>query len=211
MREHRVRFFEGFIGRDAGRLHTAEGASAAALELFGPAIAVFQRAGNVPQLIITLASVPALFERIDRLEVAATLLSAIAQEPSSAHHVPELVEIGERLETMLGADRFARCARAGAALDRSGTAAYALAQIERAARDLRERERRRPPGGLTPREIAVLRLVAQGLTTREVAERLFISAKTADTHLQHIYTKISAPNRAAATRWAVEHGLVGST
>ena len=70
-REHRVQFFEGFLARDAARLHTSDGEPEAALVLFAEAIAAFQRAGNVPQLIITLASVPALFERLDRLEPAA--------------------------------------------------------------------------------------------------------------------------------------------
>src|SRR3954471_3555929 len=60
VRERRVHFFEGFLARDAARLHTSEGEPEAALVLFGDAIASFHRAGNVPQLIITLASVPAL-------------------------------------------------------------------------------------------------------------------------------------------------------
>ena len=68
VREHRVQFFEGFLARDAARLHTSDGEPEAALVLFAEAIAAFQRAGNVPQLIITLASVPALFERLDRLD-----------------------------------------------------------------------------------------------------------------------------------------------
>ncbi|HEY5173639.1 MAG TPA: adenylate/guanylate cyclase domain-containing protein, partial [Acidimicrobiia bacterium] len=66
VREHRVHFFEGFLARDAARLHTSDGEAEAALVLFADAIAAFHRAGNVPQLIITLASVPALFERLDR-------------------------------------------------------------------------------------------------------------------------------------------------
>ena len=68
VREHRVQFFEGFLARDAARLHTSDGEPEAALVLFAEAIAAFQRAGNVPQLVITLASVPALFERLDRFD-----------------------------------------------------------------------------------------------------------------------------------------------
>ena len=97
VREHRVQFFEGFLARDAARLHTSDGEPEAALVLFAEAIAAFQRAGNVPQLIITLASVPALFERLDRLEPAATLLGALSREPSSFHHVPELADLGDRV------------------------------------------------------------------------------------------------------------------
>ena len=79
--------------------------------LFADAIAAFHRAGNVPQLIITLASVPALFERLDRPEPAATLLGALSREPSSFHHVPELADLGDRVgraarrEARRGADR----------------------------------------------------------------------------------------------------------
>ena len=64
------------------------------------------------------------------------------------------------------------------------------------------------PAGLTARETQVLRLIADGASTREISERLFISAKTADNHIQHIYTKLGVTNRAAATRWALDHGLV---
>jgi predicted ATPase/DNA-binding CsgD family transcriptional regulator len=64
------------------------------------------------------------------------------------------------------------------------------------------------PAGLTEREVEVLRLVAQGLTSAQVAERLVISAVTVSTHLRNIYGKIGVGSRSAATRWAVEHGLV---
>jgi DNA-binding CsgD family transcriptional regulator len=56
--------------------------------------------------------------------------------------------------------------------------------------------------------VEVLRLAAMGLTTREVADRLFISAKTADHHIQHVYTKIEVSTRAAAALWAMQHELV---
>jgi HD-GYP domain-containing protein (c-di-GMP phosphodiesterase class II)/DNA-binding CsgD family transcriptional regulator len=65
------------------------------------------------------------------------------------------------------------------------------------------------PGGLSRREVEVLRLAARGLTTREIADRLFISPKTADHHIQHVYTKINVSTRAAAALWAMEHELVG--
>jgi DNA-binding CsgD family transcriptional regulator len=64
------------------------------------------------------------------------------------------------------------------------------------------------PGGLTRREVDVLRLAARGLTTREIADRLYISAKTADHHIQHIYTKIDVSTRAAAALWAMQHAVV---
>lgn len=70
---------------------------------------------------------------------------------------------------------------------------------------------RRPqhPGGLTGREAEVLRLAARSLTTRQIADRLYISAKTADHHIQNVYTKIGVSTRAAAALWAMQHALVG--
>ncbi|HHW51165.1 MAG TPA: helix-turn-helix transcriptional regulator, partial [Pseudoclavibacter sp.] len=62
--------------------------------------------------------------------------------------------------------------------------------------------------GLTDREIDVLRLVAQGLTTSQIAKQLVISPRTADAHLRSIYRKLAVTSRAAATRAAIEHGLI---
>jgi DNA-binding NarL/FixJ family response regulator len=64
------------------------------------------------------------------------------------------------------------------------------------------------PAGLTAREVEVLRLIALGLTTREVAEQLVISAKTADRHIQNIYAKIGVSTRGAAALFAIEQGLL---
>jgi HD-GYP domain-containing protein (c-di-GMP phosphodiesterase class II) len=64
------------------------------------------------------------------------------------------------------------------------------------------------PAGLTAREAEVLRLVALGCTTRQIAEQLVISPKTADHHVQHIYTKIGMSTRGAAALFAIEHGIL---
>jgi DNA-binding NarL/FixJ family response regulator len=54
----------------------------------------------------------------------------------------------------------------------------------------------------------VLRLVAQGMTNAEIAERLCLSGHTVHRHVANILTKLDAPSRAAATAWAVQRGLV---
>lgn len=71
-----------------------------------------------------------------------------------------------------------------------------------------EKGRRSRPGGLTAREVEVLRLVADGLTDPQVAERLYLSPRTIHTHLGSIFNKLGVNSRAAATRVAVERGLV---
>ncbi|HYZ28124.1 MAG TPA: HD domain-containing phosphohydrolase [Thermoleophilaceae bacterium] len=68
--------------------------------------------------------------------------------------------------------------------------------------------RREGPAGLTRREVEVLVLVARGLSNREIADRLVISAKTVGNHVEHIYGKIGASNRAAASLFAMRHGLL---
>ena len=64
------------------------------------------------------------------------------------------------------------------------------------------------PGGLSAREIEVLRLVASGLTNADVARSLFLSTRTVDWHLSSIYTKLGVHSRTEATRFAVTHQLV---
>jgi HD-GYP domain-containing protein (c-di-GMP phosphodiesterase class II) len=64
------------------------------------------------------------------------------------------------------------------------------------------------PAGLTERESKVVGLLARGLQTKQVARRLGISTKTADRHIQNAYRKIGISSRAAATLFAMEHGLV---
>ena len=61
---------------------------------------------------------------------------------------------------------------------------------------------------LSAREIEVLRLLAEGLTNAQIAEKLFISPTTVNAHLRHIYVKLDVTSRIAAARFAVEHGLV---
>ena len=68
--------------------------------------------------------------------------------------------------------------------------------------------RREGVAGLTAREIEVLRLVAQGLPTKGIAARLVITPKTAGNHIEHIYTKIGVSNRAGASLFAMQHGLL---
>jgi pimeloyl-ACP methyl ester carboxylesterase/DNA-binding CsgD family transcriptional regulator len=63
------------------------------------------------------------------------------------------------------------------------------------------------PGGLTPREVQVLRLVANGLTNKEIAAKLAVAVPTIERHLVNVYTKIGARGRADATAYAVRHGL----
>jgi DNA-binding NarL/FixJ family response regulator len=63
-------------------------------------------------------------------------------------------------------------------------------------------------GGLTAREVEVLRLVAEGKTNRAIADQLVISEKTVARHVSNIFTKLRLSSRSAATAYAYEHDLV---
>jgi DNA-binding NarL/FixJ family response regulator len=72
----------------------------------------------------------------------------------------------------------------------------------------RVRRRREWPAGLTGREVEIVQLLARGLTGKAIAEQLVISPKTASSHVEHIYTKTGASNRAQLSLFAMKHGLM---
>jgi HD-GYP domain-containing protein (c-di-GMP phosphodiesterase class II) len=99
------------------------------------------------------------------------------------------------------ADRLEAEARAGR-LDADAAAAV----IEAAG--MPHRARRARPADLTERQVEVLRLVSRGLSNAEIAERLVLSRRTVEHHVQDIYLKIGASTRAGAAMFAMQHGLL---
>ena len=79
------------------------------------------------------------------------------------------------------------------------------------AQTLSRKARAKPPGGLTARELEVLRLVATGKTNRSIAADLILSEKTVARHVSNIFTKLGVSSRSAATAYAYEHRLVGES
>jgi DNA-binding NarL/FixJ family response regulator len=102
----------------------------------------------------------------------------------------------------LGGDAFAACWAAGRALPLGEIVAEAMrvSPAPRIAPSVR-------PHGLTPRGLDVLRLVAQHLTDREIAERLFVARRTASKHVAAILAKLGVASRAEAAARAVRDGL----
>lgn len=68
-----------------------------------------------------------------------------------------------------------------------------------------------PPDDLTARELEVLRLIALGHTNAEIAQQLFLSVRTVESHRAHIQQKIRRSTRAELVRYALDHGLVEAT
>lgn len=84
----------------------------------------------------------------------------------------------------------------------------AVAAVTAAARGATGKLQLSLPAGLSERQIEVLRLVAQGLSNRQIAERLVVSPRTAEHHVQDVYAKIGRSSRAAAALFAIEHQLL---
>jgi non-specific serine/threonine protein kinase len=110
----------------------------------------------------------------------------------------------EAVRTSLGDVQFAAAHGAGRALSRAELLAEGAAFLP-----IRPSSGRRAeaPFGLTAREREVLRLVAAGQTNREIAAALFVTPRTAATHVTHILAKLGVASRIEATAWAVRHGL----
>jgi predicted ATPase/DNA-binding CsgD family transcriptional regulator len=104
----------------------------------------------------------------------------------------------------LGEQAFAAAWAAGRSLSIVDAVRNALSGLPEPSQDDRVRT---PPCGITPRELEVLRLLREGLTNREIGARLYISPRTAQTHVQHVYAKLGVESRAEAAAYAVEHGL----
>ncbi len=104
------------------------------------------------------------------------------------------------------ADQLRRDARSGK-LDEKATEAVLAA----AGHASRLSTRRAASAELSEREIEVLRLVARGLSNKEMAARLIISPKTVGHHVQHIYDKIGVSTRAGATLFAIQNNLLEMT
>jgi HD-GYP domain-containing protein (c-di-GMP phosphodiesterase class II) len=127
-----------------------------------------------------------------RVVAAADAFQAMAEE--RPHRQARSAEqAGEELQREVRAGRLDRDA-VSAVLEAAG------------GRGVRRRDNLRP-GGLTEREIEVLRLVAAGLSNPEIAERLVISRRTAEHHVQHIYAKVGVSSRAGLALFAHEHDL----
>ena len=132
---------------------------------------------------------------------------------------PRQLALASALEDLSAAEaRAGRTRQAIAALDRALAihaacgASWDLARVRRRLRRLGVRRRlaseRRPAHGwaaMTDSELAVVRLVASGLTNKEAAERLYISPHTVSGHLRHAFDKLGINSRVALTRIAAEH------
>lgn len=129
---------------------------------------------------------------ISAYEDGATVYRAIAAGAQA--HLPKVSSVVTLCDTVL-------------AVARGETVIPPALQAELVS-EMRSRRSRGSQPALTPREIEVLRLTADGLSAPEIAEHLFLGITTVKTHLQHVYEKLEVSDRAAAVAQAHRRGLL---
>jgi DNA-binding NarL/FixJ family response regulator len=159
----------------------AEGDTAAALQQLGRALALHDEL-EIP------------FERAQILLRAGTALARAGEHDDGLERLAE----GHRLARRLGAEPLA--ARIAAAVTATGSSPEELLGSRAAARHAQ--------AGLSRRELEVMRLVAEGLTNRQIAERLVLSTRTVDMHVRSILTKLRCRTRTEAAGRAAQLGLL---
>ena len=185
-----------------------------ATRLYEERLSLWMGLGDRPGVGGTLAGFAGVAMARGQPERAARLLGAAyaLRDALGVAHLHHHVR-GERVlaaaRACLGEETFAAAWAVGRATPVEAAIADAVALAA-------EAQRTAPPGplapsdhaaGLTPRERDVLRLVAAGLTDREIAERLFITRRTASKHVEAILAKLGVPTRGAAAARAARLGL----
>ena len=186
-----------------------------AAALYAESLALFREIGARDGVAGGLANVAVLTAATGQSEAAARLFGAAEALAEEVGALPKLPERAAHERGMAAARRalapsdFAAAHAAGRAQPVEQVIDEAVALVTGFAAAPTKTPSTAPgyPAGLTEREVEVLRLVARGLGNAEVAEHLFLSRRTVDAHLQRVYGKLDVPNRGAAIRFAVEHGL----
>lgn len=203
----------GYALASLGKIARAQGDYTNAAQLYAECLTLrWERVGDNVSIagslrgLASIASLTGNFEHAAQLYGAAEALRESIGAPAPRHH--SLFELAvDRARTTLGEHAFTAAWEIGRAMPLAEAVASARAwgpaeQLARTRRLSTERH------GLTPRELEVLRLVREGWSNRQIGERLFISERTARTHVQNILDKLDVSTRAAAAAYAVEHGLI---
>lgn len=193
------------------RLHEARGNLEAALRLAREArvlaaaprqpLALLEAERYLGHLALLSGDLPAATRHLDAaLEIATACAAPYELAGVQIERVRLLHRAGrpeEAAEILDGVREIATRLEVGPYLD-------ALDELESGA----EVETAKAPGGLSPREVEVLQLVARGMTDADVGAALYISPRTVSRHLRSIYNKLGVNSRTAASAFAYQHGLI---
>jgi non-specific serine/threonine protein kinase len=163
--------------------------------------------GNMLLCFASLAAAQGHWVRAVRLGGFSTAIWESWQTPAIPLMEAALAEGLERARQALDPQAYAAAWAAGRALSPEDAVAEALAVEAEPPVSEAPRRSGAPLAGLTPTEIQVLRLLADGWTTKEIAADLVVAVSTVDRHITHIYGKLGVRNRAEATAFALKHTL----
>jgi predicted ATPase/DNA-binding CsgD family transcriptional regulator len=215
-RIHDQPWLMGYALASLGKIARAQGDLARASALYAECLKLrWERVGDkvgIAGSLRGLASIAALigsYTRAARLYGAAEAVREAIGAPLPRHHsISELAMTKARAG--LGDAAFTTAWQEGRALTLADAVIEALV-VPTEAVDAAPVGKSLTPAtrhGLTTRETEVLQLVREGCSNREIGERLYISERTARTHVQNILNKLDVNTRAAAAAYAVEHGLI---
>jgi two-component system response regulator NreC len=147
------------------------------------------------------SSLPAIPELLDQSPETAVVVLTMQQDPAFAREAMRAGAVGYVLKHSAGSE-LVDAVRAAAAGDTYLNPKLG-AQLAAA-----PAEAKGPPDGLTEREVEILRLIGLGHTNGEIAERLYLSVRTVESHRAHIQHKTGQTTRSELVRYALDHDLV---
>jgi non-specific serine/threonine protein kinase len=204
----------GFALTNLAKVARARGDYARANALFAESLGIRSDYGDKRGIVGCLRGLASVAALTDRFERAARLFGAAealreAVGVSGPRHRGRSEETVARTRAALGETAFAQTWAAGRALSLAEAVQEAMEPSPVAAPTAASRDRAvlAEPGELSPRELDVLRLIAAGARDQEIADSLFISRRTVQTHVTHIFHKLGVETRAEATAIAVRRGI----
>jgi two-component system, NarL family, response regulator NreC len=147
------------------------------------------------------SSLPAIPELLQDSPETAVVVLTMQQDPGFAREAMRAGALGYVLKHSAGSELVSavRAAAAGETYLNPKLGAQLAAAPEEAPG---------PPDGLSEREVEILRLIGLGHTNTEIAERLYLSVRTVESHRAHIQQKTGRNTRAQLVRYALDHGLI---
>jgi DNA-binding CsgD family transcriptional regulator/tetratricopeptide (TPR) repeat protein len=213
-----------------GDVDVATGDFGSAATRYAEALGIFRSMDNRLGIALCLGAIARCAILRERLEAAVRLLGSCASLFNVTGATPppgrDPVAAAEALRSNVCPESFAEAWESGRSLGPGEAAAEALALAAELSKERHDEVRQDPVAtpdgpsanagdrsspaamlGLTPREVEVLRLLAEGMSDREIAAALSISERTAGNHVQHAMQKIGVESRTAAAVYAIRHDL----
>lgn len=202
----------------------AQGAYGQALAYYRESIALTMSMRRTSMLLDTFDQLMQTLQALKQSEVVARLLGfcdAARQQEGIVRPprlVPKAQALTEACMQALGGTWFGSLYRAGALMTLEQAMKVATADMapifpkaQSEAAPAQDVPAPSAAHGLSPREVQILQLLAQGLSSREIGERLFLSVRTVEKHLERLRQRLGIPNKARLVAWALQVGLAQQT